>query len=122
MPIECKRLPTPRATDRDEREYVISSLATTGGIQRFKAGHHGAVHNVGAMIGYVQEKTTAFWDERVAGWINGLVGTDAGWTKKDLLQLVQKDEAQRIATFSSSHERQNSLSDIELRHLWIEMN
>jgi hypothetical protein len=38
MPIECKRLPTPKAKDRDEREYVITEGATAGGIQRFKLG------------------------------------------------------------------------------------
>ena len=37
LPIECKRLPTPKDKDRDEREYVINRKATTGGIQRFKA-------------------------------------------------------------------------------------
>jgi hypothetical protein len=50
LPIECKRLPTPRGQDRDEREYVFSQYTSTGGIQRFKAGHHGASHSLGAMI------------------------------------------------------------------------
>lgn len=122
MPIECKRLPTPKGADRDEREYVINRHATTGGIQRFKAGHHGAAHTFAAMIGYVQEETTAFWDESVAGWINGLVDIEPGWTKKDLLRLDSTDGAQRMAIFSSSHDRQNGLSEIELRHLWIEMH
>ncbi len=55
LPIECKRLPTPKEKDRDEREYVITNPGTTGGIQRFKFGHHGADHKVGAIIGYIQE-------------------------------------------------------------------
>ena len=38
MPIECKRLPTPKDKDRDEREYVFSRFSSAGGIQRFKAG------------------------------------------------------------------------------------
>ena len=33
MPIECKRLPTPKGDDRDEREYVFSEHTSTGGIQ-----------------------------------------------------------------------------------------
>jgi hypothetical protein len=122
MPIECKRLPTPKAKDRDDREYVITEGSTTGGIQRFKSGHHGAAHAFGAMIGYVQEENTKFWDERVSGWINGLADKLPGWTSKDLLCLRYSDDARRIAIFSSIHTRAGNLSDIELRHLWIAMN
>jgi hypothetical protein len=46
LPIECKRLPTPKDKDRDEREYVISRYSSTGGIQRFKTGHHGCAHTL----------------------------------------------------------------------------
>jgi hypothetical protein len=122
MPIECKRLPTPKGNGRDEREYVISGNASTGGIQRFKAGHHGAAHNFGAMIGYVQEETSGAWEKRIAGWIGDLAGTRAGWTNRDLLHTEREDAALRLAVFRSAHERQNGLSDIELRHLWVVMN
>src|SRR3546814_18725311 len=54
LPIECKRLPTPTGTDRDEREYLYSRFSTTGGVQRFKAGHHAALHARAAIDGYVQ--------------------------------------------------------------------
>jgi len=123
MPIECKRLPTPNGNGRDEREYVISKHTSTGGIQRFKAGHHGAAHTLGAMIGYVQEETPNFWNERIAEWISGLVASaELGWTAKDLLRLEHEDTALRLAVLQSSHERQNGLSEIELHHLWVEMN
>jgi len=122
MPIETKRLPIPAGKDRDEREYVISQYSSTGGIQRFKAGHHGAAHTLGGMIGYVQNETTTVWDGRVAGWINALAGTQVGWTTKDLLRLEHTDASLRLAVFSSSHERQNELAEIELRHFWVEMN
>ena len=122
MPIECKRLPIPTGKKRDEREYVISQHSSTGGIQRFKAGHHGAAHTLGAMIGYVQEETTAVWDIRVAEWITALAGNELGWTVKDLLQLERRDTSLRSAVFRSSHARQKGLSDIDLRHFWIEMN
>jgi hypothetical protein len=122
MPIECKRLPTPKAKDRDEREYVITEGATTGGIQRFKAGHHGAAHNFGAMIGYVQEEDTKFWNERVAGWISALADKSPGWTSKDMIELRSSDETQRTATLNSSHTRNDGLPDIELCHLWVKMN
>lgn len=123
MPIECKRFPIPKGQDRDEREYVISSHTSTGGIQRFKEGSHGAAHTFGGMIGYVQEKTTSFWDKRVAGWINDLVeSAQPGWTIKDLLRCERTDATLRLAVLGSSHERQNALPAIELHHLWLEMN
>ncbi|HJT71324.1 MAG TPA: hypothetical protein VJ731_14085 [Terriglobales bacterium] len=122
MPIECKRLPTPKSSDRDEREYVISSHSSTGGIQRFKDGSHGGAHTLGAMIGYVQEETIAVWDLRVAGWIKFLAGVEPGWTTKDLLHPDSNDATLRLALFGSSHERRQGLPDIELRHLWLEMN
>jgi len=39
--------------NRDEREYVFSKFSSTGGIQRFEAGHHGSNHVLGAMTGYI---------------------------------------------------------------------
>jgi len=69
LPVECKRLPTPPGRDRDKREYVYSAHSSTGGIQRFKAGHHGGKHNLGAMIAYVQEGEIAVWQERISTWI-----------------------------------------------------
>jgi hypothetical protein len=122
MPIECKRLPTPKGSDRDEREYVISRYSSTGGIQRFKEGNHGSTHTLGAMIAYVQEETTAVWDKRVAGWISDLAYVQPGWTLRDLLRFDHNNADLRIAVLWSSHNRQKGLSDIELRHLWLEMN
>lgn len=122
MPLECKRLPTPKDAGRDEREYVISAQSTTGGIQRFKAGNHGALHKLGAIIGYVQEEDTARWNKRVAAWITALADVEPGWTIDDLLVIQEEVAADRLAILRSTHRRQNGLSDIELRHLWIEMN
>jgi hypothetical protein len=123
LPIECKRLPTPKEKDRDEREYVINRHASTGGIQRFKAGHHAAAHKLGAMIGYVQEDTAAIWGERVGEWIKDLVESgQPGWTAKDFLHLEHHDATQRMAVLRSLHSRDHGLQDIELRHLWLNMN
>lgn len=61
LPIECKRLPTPKGTQRDDREYVYSAYGLRGGMQRFKQGVHGAVHNLAAMVGYIQEQDCAHW-------------------------------------------------------------
>jgi len=123
LPIECKRLPTPKDKGRDEREYVINRYASTGGIQRFKAGHHGGDHKLGAMIAYVQEETRMIWHTRVAEWIENLVAVgQPGWTAQDLLHLEHDDETLQLAVFRSSHTRENGLPEIELRHLWVEMN
>ena len=122
MPIECKRFPIPAGKGRDEREYVISQNSSTGGIQRFKAGDHGAIHKLGGMIGYVQEQTTAFWSKKVSEWISDLERTTDGWTTKDLLYVERVDQTRRLAILRSSHDRQNGLEAIELRHFWVEMN
>lgn len=123
LPIECKRLPTPKGTDRDKREYVVSQKSTTGGIQRFKAGHHGGNHVLAAMIAYVQDETAAIWQDRVASWIEELSATgDPGWTVKDLLHIESANEGNGLSIYSSSHTRANGLPDIMLRHLWIEMH
>ncbi len=123
LPIECKRLPTPHGTGRDEREYFTTGQGSTGGIQRFKTGVHGAKHRLGAMIAYVQQESRTFWNSRITEWITGLVTTsEPGWTADDHLNLVQDDSRLRLTVFRSSHARNNGLSDIELRHLWISMN
>lgn len=123
LPIECKRLPTPKDKERDEREYLFNRHASTGGIQRFKSGHHGASHKLGAMIAYVQEETRGFWNTKVAEWINDLVSSgQTGWTAKDLLHLENDDDTLKLTVLRSSHLRENGLPDIELRHLWVQMN
>ena len=123
MPIECKRLPTPQRKDRDEREYVFSQYASTGGIQRFKTGHHGSSHFLGAMIGYIQEETAAFWHRRIVDWILQLVKTgEPGWTEMDVPHILRSDEAIRSAVLMSSHDRGTGRSKIELRHLWLQIN
>jgi hypothetical protein len=122
MPIECKRLPTPKKKNRDEREYVTSRFSSAGGIQRFKAGDHAAAHEMGAIIGYVQQETNAIWTERISSWISDLATIDPHWTLEDTLHLEHKDVHLGTAIFRSVHTRQNGLAKIELRHLWMEMN
>ncbi len=122
FPIECKRLPTPLGIKRDEREYVINRHASTGGIQRFKAGHHGAAHKLGAIVAYMQENTVAAWQSRIAGWISELVdASHPGWSEKDMLHLLRHTEVLGLATLQSLHSREKGLPEIELRHLWVRM-
>lgn len=123
LPIECKRLPTPKGNDRDAREYVISRNSSTGGIQRFKAGKHGGNHTLAAMIAYVQDETPEIWRERIASWIKGLAAEPSSeWAESDLLHLDADSGQLGMTTYHSTHTRGNGLSDITLRHFWVEMN
>lgn len=122
LPIECKRLPMPGGAKRDVREYVFDSHRSAGGIQRFKAGHHGAAHSVAAMIGYIQQDDIPGWKSQIDGWINGLVAAPTpDWSAADCLELEHHDAGQRLAVFNSRHVRTGDLPDIALSHLWIEM-
>ncbi|PZP90471.1 MAG: hypothetical protein DI587_38575 [Variovorax paradoxus] len=122
IPVECKRLPTPVATDRDEREYLFDKFGTAGGIQRFKAGHHGAAHARAAMIGYVQTNNVEWWRDQLEMWLNGIVQEPVdGWSTNDRLDLVEHDPLRRVAMLESEHERRLGLSVIKIDHLWIEI-
>jgi hypothetical protein len=123
LPIECKRLPTPKEKDRDEREYVVTATGSTGGIQRFKFGHHGAGHRVAAMIAYVQEQTFSHWLTQVNTWIGDLSSlTDSAWSASDGLKPLKDDSTAGLCTLHSHHQRGGGLEEIELQHLWIRMN
>ncbi len=124
FPIECKRLPTPAGTKRDEKEYVIVDSGSTGGIQRFKFGFHASDHDFGAMIAYVQDAIGfSRWLTRINGWVHDLgQATDSVWCDEDRLELLEEDTDNRVCSLKSNHHRQNGLDDIELRHLWIDMN
>jgi hypothetical protein len=123
LPIECKRLPTPMEKGRDEREYVITKHGTTGGIQRFKFGLHGAAHCLAGMIGYVQQQTCSYWSGQVNRWIQSLAAeADSVWTESDTIEPLSDDLAVGLAVLRSRHSRGSRLEDCELRHLWIKMN
>lgn len=120
IPIECKRLPTPSGSDRDEREYLYSRFKTTGGVQRFKAGHHASRHQRAGMIAYVQARSISEWTAQVDTWVDELEATPVeGWTSMDKLSLMEHNQALRIGTLHSRHSRRG-LDDIEVDHIWIE--
>ena len=123
LPIECKRLPTPKGRDRDEREYVVTGSGTTGGIQRFKFGYHGAAHPVAAMIAYVQELSFSHWFAQVNGWIQALSeDTGSPWGESDLLHQEKEDPARGLCILRSHHRREGGREELDLRHLWVQMN
>lgn len=123
IPIECKRLPTPVGPNRDPREYLITGTGSTGGIQRFKAGHHGAKRERAAMIGYIQACDVSHWHQTVGSWIDDLVKASAGgWSVGDKLVISSHDKSKRVATLASIHDRTKGMTpSIQIDHLWIEM-
>lgn len=121
LPIECKRLPVPADPRRDAREYLYSEMSTTGGIQRFKAGHHGGAHNEALMIAYVQSGTLDHWVERVDEWVASLVASEVpGWSNGEALHRVAHPDP-LLMRLESAHARTGSLATIAITHLWIDM-
>lgn len=121
LPIECKRLPTPPGTDRDHREYVFNQYKSTGGIQRFKKGHHASAHVLAGMVGYVQQDTCVNWHTRTRQWIDELIAAkEKGWSRNDHLRVEHGDTRRKVTVLRSKHIRE-SCPEIELCHLWIEM-
>ena len=121
LPLECKRLPTPSGPGRDEREYLHSRHGSRGGIQRFKAGDHGAAHNHAALIAYLQSDDIPTWYSRVEKWTADLAVEAAEWTADDRLQLNLHDDARGLGRLSSTHARGRGLPAIILDHLWVRM-
>ena len=121
LPIECKRLPTPKDNARDEREYVVNRKATTGGMQRFKEGNHGANHSLAAMIAYIQAETAESWFNQVNTWITELSKSDRNWSTNDMLSRDSVQANSGLMSCRSLHFRGSKLSELELRHLWIDM-
>ncbi len=121
FPIECKRLPTPAGAGRDEREYLHSRHGSRGGVQRFKAGDHGAAHSRAALIAYLQAEDIGVWRQRVVQWIIDLSAESADWTTDDMIHLSEHDPPLRMALLTSRHQRSRGLKAMDLDHLWIEM-
>ena len=120
IPIECKRLPTPVARNRERREYLHTFVRKGGGVQRFRESLHGANHDIGAMIGYVQASTTQRWFTVLNRWISVFERKAiAGWSKLEQLQNMRHCPATRTLRACSYHPRRGS--PIELHHILIEM-
>lgn len=125
--IEGKRLPAPSA-DRG-KEYVSGGKDhITGGIQRFKLGLHGGNHHIGAMIGYVQERSLRQWYNQINDWIEKfeqkIFDDSCEWSVGEKLVSFEEHSLLGLASSRSVHSRVGSLISkrIELHHLWIEMN
>ena len=121
LPIECKRLPVPADPRRDAREYLHSRMSTTGGVQRFKMGHHGGAHDEALMIAYVQSDTFDQWAERMGGWVADLVAAKvADWSDGETLRSIARPDP-LVIRLESTHARAGPLAAIVITHLWIDM-
>ncbi|TAL67440.1 MAG: hypothetical protein EPN82_14615 [Bacteroidetes bacterium] len=120
--IECKRLPTPKGSNRCEKEYVCGKL---GGIERFKRNTHGVdiygnPIKINAMLGYIEMEDFEYWFEKINKWIEEKAqqeNSELIWTNNDKLR---KKEFNKIAISYSSHKRID-LSNLKLYHFWIKL-
>jgi hypothetical protein len=121
LPIECKRLPTPKAARRDEREYVCSRLQTTGAIQRFKSGAHGSRHAQAVIIGYTQRGDADGWLSLINQWLDECGATQPLWQGEELVTVSALSQ-HGVYRYRSSHRRALPVSSpILIHHLWIMM-
>ena len=125
--FECKRLPAPEK--RRAREYVTGGKdETTGGIQRFKIGAHGAKLNQAVMIGYIQKSSPKAWHDNINKWITelakGKMEDACDWNTNEALKLLNEDNSKGLANYWSLHNRTNSKlsSKIKINHLWVVMH
>jgi len=126
--IEAKRLPTPKGSNRDEREYVIVSQTKengkkifrgNGGIQRFKEGNHASKLPHSIMIGYIQDNNSDYWLNKINCWIRQLINEDSSfWTENDCLCEQKSNKCDR---YVSTHNRKRKLGTITLHHFWIKL-
>ena len=127
--IEAKRLPTPKGTRRDEREYVFvdhSKYEGNGGIERFKLNKHGLNKHgeglpVAIMIGYVQEGEFDNWVDKVNEWLK-VYSTTKPFHNLEFLQ----QHGEMLGRYYSHHERYSAkesiwMSPIDLYHFWIKI-
>ena len=123
--IEGKRLPAP--TTAREREYVTGGKQTTGGIQRFKLGAHGARHTKAAIVAYLQKENGPFWCRTINRWIDTLSTDNATdgceWDDSDRLHDLRNLRSTGLASCKSTHRRRGGVVSrrIELEHLWVLM-
>ncbi|MHB1322557.1 MAG: hypothetical protein ACYCY0_13500, partial [Acidithiobacillus ferrivorans] len=69
-----------------------------------------------------QAESSETWYDRLNVWIKELDDpTHTGWSTKDLMHIDSSDTQLGLTVLRSLHSREKGLSEIEIRHLWIEM-
>lgn len=129
LPIECKRLPTPRDKRRSDCEYVHGVQGhRTGAIERFKHGLHGPTNERAMIIGYVQDQTFVHWQTTINTRIKKLAdegSVDGLWEHLDMLSESRDAMAYGLQKLTSEHRRLKppaSSISILIDHLWLLMN
>lgn len=126
--FEGKRLPPPKGQSKRKREYVTGGDETSGGIQRFRLGLHGAGQDMAVMVGYIQKKTPAEWFNQINLWIKQLESEqssdDLKWLAEDTLFNFSENKSGCTSIANSSHTRTGKVSSqkIHLKHLWVKMD
>lgn len=119
--IEGKRL-TSKLPKNRKREYLTGEgKKTSGGIQRFKLGEHGANHEVAVIVGYVQSNLPLSWLGIINDWVEELAKQrKQEWQANEQLTLEVNCNNQLIKAISK-HPRSCKItnSDIKLHHFWI---
>lgn len=125
LPIECKRLPTPRDNKRSDCEYVHGMPGhRTGAIERFKHRLHGPANDRAMIIGYVQSESFDHWLATINARLTKFAadGVDEGlWSPVEILSALARSNRNDLQRLESTHRRPNS-SAVHIRHLWIGMN
>lgn len=115
--FEAKRL----SESSNNKEYVYG---IRGGIERFKRGHHSSHLKVCGMFGYIQNKTSAEWIEKINNWITELSYNNSDstidWTdKKELLSVIESFPF--VEKLNSIHQRTSQKESIKLCHYLIDL-
>lgn len=128
LPIECKRIPTPK--QRNEIEYVIGDgqgNKRSGAIQRFKHGDHGHRNRYGLLIGYVEQQGYAHWHQAINQRLLELSETnfdESLWKGPEQLHTESRQNS-KVHRLSSKHRRKQppaNSGEINLFHLWIQLS
>ena len=126
--FEGKRLPAPKGQPKREREYVTGGEETSGGIQRFRLGLHGAGQGVAVIVGYIQKGTPAEWFGQINVWIKQLENEQGAdgleWLSQDELLGFSENKSKHVSITNSSHARTGVVSSrkIHLKHLWVKLD
>jgi hypothetical protein len=115
--FEAKRL----SESSNNKEYVCG---IRGGIERFKRGHHSSHLKVCGMFGYVQNKTSAEWIEKINNWIAELsqnkFDSTIDWSNKNEL-LCKIESFSSVEKLNSTHQRTSQKDSIVLWHYLIDL-
>ncbi|MBW8334442.1 MAG: hypothetical protein K0M40_20670 [Prolixibacteraceae bacterium] len=115
--FEAKRF----SESSNNKEYVCG---IRGGIERFKRGHHSSHLKLCGMFGYVQNRTSLDWIEKVNNWIKELSENHSdptiNWSESDE-ELTKVDSFPHVEKLFSSHYRELSKDRISLWHYLIEL-